>query len=412
MASSESCTSSNAFVLIPGRSFVSTENSTLSCQCLLCILSKSISFMVISIHLQLDRKPLKYSSKLLGPRGLSDANEKDSGKLINFQIPSIGRTHNEVWLSLHRSVILCCYFPFQGLTEKSKGNEAYIDLLPSSTRLDKVRQEKLKRFRDSIGTKLDQNENDELKNDDRRTLFNIPWKENGEFQADETDFQRYLRTLNTAIFLRIKSSFERQVDLSACNQLKYPEQSFYDETLVHLTHYHNLAARTCLGFDHFLQSNASFKQWINLAQTEKHYPLMVVGSRASGKTLFCTKLVQHLINSLGKTSQCIVRYFNLTTKSRHIIELFSSICTQMSALQNAPSVTNEQEFNRIEYYQSVLSHLSQSEKPLIIMIDGIEEATPQNQQRSSSVYYSTLLQMLPPKVNSSSCKVVQTFQPP
>ena len=295
-----------------------------------------------------------------------------------------------------------------GLNEKCKGNEPFIDLQPGTSRLDKIRQEKLKRFRESITTKLNHHEHDEAKGDDHRTVFNVPWKDNGEFQPDEPDFQRYLRALNAAIFLRIKASSERQIDACVSSQLKYPDHLHYNEALVHLNHFQNLASRTCLGFEHFLQNNSSLKQWLQTAQTAEHYPLLVIGSRASGKTLLCTKLVQHLANTLGKGSQCILRYFNLTTKSRHIVELFGSICTQMNSLQHGSPVNNEHEFNRIEFYQSVLNSMSNNQKPLILMIDGIEEITPQNQQTSSFVYYSTLLQLLPPKVGRFLCYLSTT----
>lgn len=284
---------------------------------------------------------------------------------------------------------------FLGLNEKSRGNEAYIDLLPGSNRLDKTRQEKLKRFRESITNKFSLSE----ENEDNRTLFTLSWKDNGEFQADDLDHQRYLRTLNAAIFLRIKSLCERHIDRSISNHLKYFEKILYHETLVHLTHYSKLSSHTCLGFENFIEHNQSIKQWLAAASGDEHHPLMIIGNRASGKTLLCTKLVQYLLHTLGKNCQCIVRYFNLTSRSRNIVELFTSICLQMNALQNVPTLNNEREFDRIEYYQSVLRSLSEHQKPIIIMIDGIEEATPSSQYTSSIAYYQALLQLLPPKVN-------------
>jgi len=264
--------------------------------------------------------------------------------------------------------------------------------------LDKIRQEKLKRFRDSITNKLSNNETNDSKTEDNRIILNIPWKDNGEYQSDDSDYQRYLRTLNASIFLRIKSLNERLIDLSILNHLKPSQKILYNETLVHLTYYSKLSSTKCLGFEHFIENNYSFKQWLTLANTTEHYPYMIFGSRASGKTLLSTKIVQYLLNTLGKNVQCIIRYLNLTSKSRHIVEIFSSICTQMSSLQHAPVEINEQQSNRIEYYQSVLKTLSKNQKPFILMIDGIEEITPQSQYASSIAFYQTLLQLLPPKV--------------
>jgi hypothetical protein len=291
-----------------------------------------------------------------------------------------------------------------GLTEKSKGNEVFIDLLSGGNRLDKTRQEKLKRFRESITNKLSMND----ENEDNRTLFNLSWKDNGEFQIDDIDHQRYLRTLNAAIFLRIKSLSERHIEKSISTRFKYSEQILYNETLVHLTYYSKLSSYTCLGFDHFIENNKSIKQWLSIANTTEHHPLMIIGNRASGKTLLCTKLAQYLLNTLGKNAQCIIRYINLTSRSRNLVELFTSICLQMSALQNAPTLINDQQFDRIEYYQSVLSNLSKNQKPIIIVIDGIEEATPPSQYTSSMAYYETLLQLLPPKVymNTSCFEII------
>lgn len=229
-------------------------------------------------------------------------------------------------------------------------------------------------------------------------MLNIPWKENGEFQSDDCDYQRYLRTLNASIFLRIKSLNQNFSDLSISYHLKAPEQILYNEILTHLTYYSKHSSKSCLGFDNFIEKNDSFKQWLKLAHTAEHYPFMIFGSRASGKTLLCTKIVQYLLNTSEKNVQCIIRYFNLTSKSRNIVEIFSSICTQMCSLENAPPFNSEEQINYIEYYRSVLSSLSQNQKPFILMIDGIEEITPPSQHVASLVYYQALLQLLPPKV--------------
>ncbi|CAF4666138.1 unnamed protein product [Rotaria sp. Silwood1] len=323
----------------------------------------------------------------------------DTSSLYDIQLLSGVEILFNYAAKLSPSGCMCILRQFDGLNEKSKGNEAYIDLLNGTNRLDKIRQEKLKRFRESITQKLSINDDDNnLKIEDNRLVLNVSWKENGEFQSDDTDYQRYLRTLNAAIFLRIKSLCERNIDLSIANHLKYDEKILYNETLVHLTHYSKLSSHPCLGFENFVENNNSFKQWLSLANINEHHPLIIIGSRASGKTLFCTKLVHYLLNTLGKNAQCIIRYFNLTSRSRNITEIFTSICTQMQTLQNAPTFINDQQCNYIEYYQTVLKTLSNNQKSIVIMIDGIEEVTPPNQFASSIVYYQTLLQLLPPKV--------------
>lgn len=256
--------------------------------------------------------------------------------------------------------------------------------------MDKIRQEKLKRFRESITNKFSSSD----ENDDHRSNFLLPWKDNGEFLLDEPEYQRYLRTLNATIFLRIKSLCERQFDHS----LKYFQRILYQETLVHLTYYSKISSHTCLGLDNFLEHNQSFKQWFKRASETEHYPLLIVGNRASGKTLFSTKLVQYLFNTLGKNHPCIVRYFNLTSRSRNIVELFTSICLQMSTFPQAPLIADEQQFDRIEYYRTMLTSFSENQKTMILMIDGIEEATPTSQYASSIMFYQTLFQLLPPKV--------------
>ncbi|UJR10356.1 hypothetical protein I4U23_014561 [Adineta vaga] len=298
---------------------------------------------------------------------------------------------------LSSSGSICVVRQLDGLTEKSKGNECYIDLLPGG-RLDKIRQEKLKRFRELLTNKLSTNDTNDFKTEDNLTILNIPWKDSGDFQSNDSDYQRYLRTLNASIFLRIKSLNERFLDITLPNHFKLSQQILYNETLVHLTYYSKLLPTTCLGFEHFVEQNYSFKQWLTLANTSEHYPYMIFGSRASGKTLLCTKIVQYLLNTIGKNAQCIVRYLNLTSRSRHIGEVFSSICSQISSLQNVSIEPNEQSNNRIESYQSILKNQSKNQKPLILMIDGIEEITPQSQYIPSMTIYQTLLQLLPPKV--------------
>ncbi|CAF0993322.1 unnamed protein product [Adineta steineri] len=282
------------------------------------------------------------------------------------------------------------------LNEKSKGNEYFIDTLAGG-RLDKIRQEKLKRFRETVINKFSNNDNNDLKNDDNRTILNIPWKDNGDFQSNDSDYQRYLRTLNASIFLRIKSLYERSIDLSILHHLKPSQQILYNENLMHLTYYTKTLTSTCLGLEHFIENNYSFKQWLTLANTTEHYPYMIFGSRASGKTLLSTKIVQYLINTLGKNVQCIIRYVNLTSKSRQLSEIFSSICTQMGLLQNVLVGNIDQQTNRIEYYQTILKNLSKNQKPFILMIDGIEDITLQSQHISCNTFYQTLLQLLPPK---------------
>lgn len=304
---------------------------------------------------------------------------------------SIYIDHNVFFLQ-RREIDVCL---FQGLTEKSKGNERFIDVLPGG-RLDRSRQEKLKRFRESITHKLSNNENEDLKFEDNRTILNLPWKDNGDFHADDSDYQRYLRTLNASIFLRIKSIHERLIDLSIVNQLTPNEQNLYNEVLVHLHSYTKISSSFCLGFDHFIEENSSFRQWITSASTNEHYPYLIFGSRVSGKTLLSTKIVQYLLNTVGKNVQSVIRYFNLTSKSRHIAEIFPSICSQISYF---PQALPLQESNLVDYYQSMLMHFSDNQKPFILMIDGIEEMLPQSLHASSLTFYQTLLQLLPPKVS-------------
>ncbi|CAF0782326.1 unnamed protein product [Adineta ricciae] len=329
---------------------------------------------------------------------LSVAHEKSNSKILH-DIPLLSGVEMLFNFStkLSSSGCMCVLRQFDGLTEKSKGNEFYIDLLPGG-RLDKIRQEKLKRFRESLTNKLSSNDANEFKVEDNRTILNIPWKDNGDIQSNDSDYQRYLRTLNASIFLRIKSLHERFIDLTLSNHLKLSQQVLYNESLVHLTYYSKLLSTTCLGFEHFIEMNHSFKQWLALANTSEHYPYVIFGSRASGKTLLATKLVQYLLKTLGKTTQCIVRYLNFTSRSRYIAEAFSSICSQMSSLQHVSAQTDDQLNNRIEFYQTALKALSKSQKPLVLMIDGIEDITPQSQHISSTPIYQALLQLLPPKV--------------
>lgn len=237
-----------------------------------------------------------------------------------------------------------------------------------------------------------------MKFEDNRTILNLPWKDNGDFHGDDSDYQRYLRTLNASIFLRIKSIHERLIDLSIANQLTTNEQILYNEILVHLHSYSKISSSSCLGFEQFIENNSSFKQWLNSANTSEHYPYLIFGSRVSGKTLLCTKLVQYLLNTIGKNVQCVIRYFNLTSKSRHIAEIFTSICTQMSSFPQALPV--EENTNLIDYYQSMLMHFSENQKSFILMIDGIEEMLPQSLHASSLTFYQTLLQLLPAKVRT------------
>ncbi|CAF3115487.1 unnamed protein product [Rotaria socialis] len=322
----------------------------------------------------------------------------DTSSMYDIQLLSSVEMLFNYAAKLSPSGCMCVLRQFDGFNEKNKGNEPYIDLLTGSNRLDKHRQEKLKRFRESIANKLSINDDDTLKIEDNRILFNISWKENGDFQTDDADHQRYLRTLNAAIFLRIKFLCEHHIDLSISTRLKYPDQILYNETLIHSTHYSRLSSNACLGFENFIENNQSFKQWFSSANTDEHYPLMIIGNRASGKTLLCTKLVQYLLNTLGKNVQCIMRYFNLTSRSQNIAEVFNSISAQLKTLQNVPAITDDQKFSNIESYQSILKSLSENNKPLILMIDGIEEAASPSQYTSSIIFYQTLLQLLPPKV--------------
>ena len=70
----------------------------------------------------------------------------------------------------------------------------------------------------------------------------------------------------------------------------------------------------------------------------------------------------------------------------------------MSSLQHVSAQTDDQLNNRIEFYQTTLKTLSKSQKPLVLMIDGIEDIAPQSQHISSMPIYQALLQLLPPKV--------------
>ncbi|CAF1059295.1 unnamed protein product [Didymodactylos carnosus] len=278
---------------------------------------------------------------------------------------------------------------YESLSEKSKGCDVYLDIV--NNKLDKIRQEKLKKFRDMINTKLD---------DDNRQLLNLNWKDNG-FQSDDSDYQRYLRTLNAAIFLRIKAVVDDHLSSTTAvlvPKLKFHEHVLYDEALIHLYHYQSYVNQTCLGFDSLLEK---IKRITLNANKIEHSPLLILGARASGKTLLCTKIVQNILSQLGgsKNVYLIVRYYNLTNSSRNINELLLSICSQLNCLQHLNVYIKQRDHTLVDHYHTMLDTISKGQRPLILMIDGIEETLPQSYVTTNVNFYQTLLKILPPKIH-------------
>ncbi|CAF0762315.1 unnamed protein product, partial [Didymodactylos carnosus] len=247
--------------------------------------------------------------------------KQEINSLQDIQLLSGVETLFNFGLKQSTSGCMCIIRQFDGLTEKNKGCEVYLDII--NNKIDKIRQDKLKKFRDMINTKLD---------DENRQLLNLNWKDNG-FQIDDSEHQRYLRTLNAAIFLRIKVIVDDYLSSTTTTvfipDLKFHEYLLYDETLTHLYHYQSYVNQTYLGFDSLLEK---IKRITLNANKNEHYPLMILGTRASGKTLLCTKIVQNILSQLGgsKNVYLIVRYYNLTNSSRNINELLLSICSQLN----------------------------------------------------------------------------------
>lgn len=279
-----------------------------------------------------------------------------------------------------------------GLNEKSKGNEPFVDLLVGA-RPDKIRQEKLKRFRELINTKFSSsNENDELKCEENRLNLSVPWKDFRDYSSDDSEHQRYLRTLNASIFLRIKALNERFLHSSVIHHRKSAEQILYQEVSIHWTYFSQITSKNALGFDRLTEKTSKFQQWINFATSNEHFPFVFIGGRATGKTFLVSKVVQHLRNQFGRNCQTILRYLNLTTRSKHLPDLFASICSQLNYFHLSSNS------NRFEDFSNVLNAMSKSGKTFILMIDGLDDFGGQNCHNSLISFYETLFGLAPAKI--------------
>ena len=111
-------------------------------------------------------------------------------------------------------------------------------------------------------------------------------------------------------------------------------------------------------------------------------PLFVHGQSGSGKTALMAQIASLSRNWFDAKPVRVVRFCGTTPQSRNIMDVLASICEQ---LWEAYSVKMPSLFDLraeyayvVEYFRALLCMINTTDRPLVILIDSIDQLTEQN----------------------------------
>lgn len=327
---------------------------------------------------------------------------------------------------------LAIYRSYEGLNEKSKFSNQYIDV-SSNGKLDKVKQDKLTKFRESLWNKL---------GDENKHHFNLTWKEdsssnaivNGDSNASNeeqngnsnttensndsnnnnnhsassseynSDFRNYLQSFNEVIVTKVKSFIEKRINDENTFELNSMENMIYQEATRHLHRFQRLNEKNLFGLDEMYER---VKKLINFSMKNEHFPIFIYGGATSGKSLTLTKFGNVAYNLIGvRSCLTVVRYFDLTSQCATFEGLLYSICEQLTVLQKlnpATDMPNKECNELVQYFHKICGQLSKGQKQLLILIDGIQDVYVDKSLLSKANiinnHLAWLFTQLPPKVH-------------
>ena len=127
-------------------------------------------------------------------------------------------------------------------------------------------------------------------------------------------------------------------------------------------------------------------------------PLFVTGPSGAGKTGLMAQVAQLCDNWFERKPVRVLRFCGTTPHSTHIVDLLVSICEQ---IWKAYEIESPQQMDLkkdyaflVEYFRALLYTVNTEHKPLILIIDSLDQLSHQNNPQNMR----WLPEMLPPNV--------------
>jgi WD40 repeat protein len=210
--------------------------------------------------------------------------------------------------------------------------------------------------------------------------FSTEWHKDGISPSSHRPHAHYLDKFSNEIHDALKVMIDSATNIQVGPSLVPRDNTLYWRVLPHVNHVQE-SIKSFHGRQDIL---TSIKRYI---RSNASHPLIIHGKTGSGKTSIIAKvaeLVKDWIKSDHEDIAVVVRFVGLTAESQHIKDLLADLCKQICHVygQDASSVP-EDYFGLMNDFENRLCAAT-AEKPLLLLIDGLEWLTDENSARNMS----------------------------
>ncbi|EDV28762.1 uncharacterized protein TRIADDRAFT_19804, partial [Trichoplax adhaerens] len=245
---------------------------------------------------------------------------------------------------------------------------AYIDLIHGENEINTEATDLLSSLlNDQIKEKL---------NESQIFYFQLDWSPTGIDPDNNEDHEDYIREFCEKFYLVMIRMIDKGIEKN--QQLPF-DDSLYEEVLGHLS----FCQQQCQSFHgrrDILQVVESYidkgcRDHDESNETLKKSPLVVYGESGSGKTSIMAKCAQYTKNKYP-SANLLLRFLGTSPDSSSIRKLLASLCIQLSRLYDQDLNCIPNEFSQLIGYFSTLVNRIPKDKPLVIILDSLDQLLP------------------------------------
>ncbi|XP_070575384.1 NACHT domain- and WD repeat-containing protein 1-like isoform X2 [Ptychodera flava] len=234
----------------------------------------------------------------------------------------------------------------------------YIDTV-GENEIDKNMQERLNQLKNRLGSKISEG----------NLKFEVSWSENGVDPEGISEHAQYIENLCS----QSEAMLQPLIDKAICDVQTQQDESpviriherLYNELQQH-TRYCQELCQTFQGRQELLGKIDAY-----LGSNSQH-PLIIHGPMGCGKTALMAKAAARCCQTLAG-SVCVVRFVGATSETYALGQLLRSICEQIAYLYGDHISVGSKGIERMKKQLLNLLKKAQQKRPLVVMIDGIDE---------------------------------------
>ncbi|KAK3733109.1 hypothetical protein QZH41_007442 [Actinostola sp. cb2023] len=205
------------------------------------------------------------------------------------------------------------------------------------------------------------------------THYTVPWTSDG-INVNDRRHQEYLQKFCNKFESDIQRLIDRSLDVMSHNKLD--QNTLYKEVLHHAW----FCRDKCAAFRGRQDILGHVNDFLCACSHKLYKPLVIYGSSGSGKTSIMAVIVNKAKEWLGRHSVCVFRFLGTSPDTSNIILTLTSITRQIHEVFDLGPLKEEitEDFSRLvrHFHELLLSPQITAEKPLLLVIDSIDQLTP------------------------------------